>query len=308
MSQTSNDSSEPQEDIINLIDPLTLTSNSAHVEMTESTLSKLEKSLECPVCYKIPRNLPISCCEAGHIVCQLCRGRVTICPTCRGSLDSNMTNSLAANQIMLVDHKCKFAFYGCDVKMKLDEIVVHEKTCPERTIICPRSQCKEEVQLRKFTKHATKSKCSVPRDAQSKPILYELAPPGCEFNPNENQSFRIMSFQDHDRTFYLLSFYLATKKCFIFSVMLPDDVETASKYKVRFTVLHDRHQSHQRSLIFEGLVLSIEDLPNIENKEANVKYWFVAYDSMEPFFHRHNRLSFPIDMEVLCIGKKRKRF
>ena len=148
-----------------------------------------------------------------------------------------MTNSLAANQIMLVEHKCKFAFYGCDVKMKLDEIVVHEKTCPERTIICPRSQCKEEVQLRKFTKHATK--CSVPRDAQSKPILYELAPPGCEFNPNENQSFRIMSFQDHDRTFYLLSFYLATKKCFIFSVMLPDDVETASKYKVRFTVLHD---------------------------------------------------------------------
>ena len=112
-----------------------------------------------------------------------------------------MTNSLAANQIMLVDHKCKFAFYGCDVKMKLDEIVVHEKTCPERTIICPRSQCKEEVQLRKFTKHATKSNCSVPRDAQSKPILYELAPPGCEFNPNENQSFRIMSFQDHDRTF-----------------------------------------------------------------------------------------------------------
>ena len=70
MSQSPNDSNEPQEDIIDLIEPIASNSNNAHVEMAESTLTKLEESLECPVCYKIPRNVPISCCEAGHIVCQ----------------------------------------------------------------------------------------------------------------------------------------------------------------------------------------------------------------------------------------------
>ena len=34
--------------------------------------------------------------------------------------------------------------------MKLEQIVVHEKTCLERTVACPHVECKEEVQLRKF--------------------------------------------------------------------------------------------------------------------------------------------------------------
>ena len=295
MSQTSNDSSEPQEDIINLIDPISSDSKSVNVEMAESTLTKVEESLECPVCYRIPRNVPISCCEAGHIVCQPCRTRVATCPTCRGSLHSNTTSTLAANQIMLVDHKCKFAFYGCDVKMKLQQIVIHEETCPERKVICPYVKCKEEVQLRKFNEHGTKPKCSVPVDVGTTAILYA----GCEFNPNKNHAYKMISFKFHNLTFYFLSSYLASKKCFIFSVMVPDDVETASKYNARITVGH-----YQRKLTFEGSVLSIEDLPKIKDKNAKMKYWFVAHDALESFsVHERDRGAVPIVVEVLKIGK-----
>ena len=63
---------------------------------------------------------------------------------------------------MLVKHKCKFSFYGCETKMKLDEIIVHEETCPERTVTCPGFECNDEVQMKKFNEHVTKEKCSLP--------------------------------------------------------------------------------------------------------------------------------------------------
>ena len=161
MNKSSNVSKLPKDAFISLLEPTASTSNSSNVEMAES-MTKVEESLECPVCYKIPRNLPISCCEAGHIICQSCRSRVTTCPTCRGSLDSNNTSSLAGRQIMLVKHKCKFSFYGCETKMKLEQIIVHEETCPERTVTCPGFECNDEVQMKKFNEHVTKEKCSLP--------------------------------------------------------------------------------------------------------------------------------------------------
>ena len=38
----------------------------------------IQEDLECPVCFSIPRELPIPSCSAGHIVCQTCRVEVTM--------------------------------------------------------------------------------------------------------------------------------------------------------------------------------------------------------------------------------------
>ena len=82
--------------------------------------------------------------------------------------------------------------------------------------------------------------------------------------------------------------------------MLPEDVETASKYNVRITVMR-----FQRKLTYEGSVLSIEDLPNREDDKANKKYWFVSNDNWESFITQDR---IPIEVQVLAkIGKKRKR-
>ena len=44
----------------------------------------IEQSLECPVCYKVPREVPVPCCVSGHIICKSCRSKMNECPTCRG--------------------------------------------------------------------------------------------------------------------------------------------------------------------------------------------------------------------------------
>ena len=45
----------------------------------------LASFFECPVCfdYVLP---PIYQCQAGHLVCSVCRPKLNCCPTCRGPL------------------------------------------------------------------------------------------------------------------------------------------------------------------------------------------------------------------------------
>lgn len=50
-----------------------------------SSNQELASYFECPVCfdYALP---PIMQCQSGHIVCQSCRQKLSMCPTCRGPL------------------------------------------------------------------------------------------------------------------------------------------------------------------------------------------------------------------------------
>ena len=50
-----------------------------------SSNSDLASLFECPVCfdYALP---PITQCQSGHIVCQACKQKLNMCPTCRGPL------------------------------------------------------------------------------------------------------------------------------------------------------------------------------------------------------------------------------
>ena len=99
-------------------------------------MEKITEVLQCPVCYNLPRAVPVQSCTAGHIVCQDCKLSVGFCPICRDILMNN-TNTIAGNLIQIVLHNCKFNSMGCNVKLPLDEIKQHEKYCIERTVICP---------------------------------------------------------------------------------------------------------------------------------------------------------------------------
>ena len=125
----------------------------------KTIVQEFEKDLECPVCFNIPREVPIPACPAGHIVCKTCKPKVKECPTCRRDYPwgkFEVTSSLAASLIDKVPHKCKYSDYSCDVKMKLSEIVQHEKLCPERTVKCPEQNCGKVVKMREFHEHAIK--------------------------------------------------------------------------------------------------------------------------------------------------------
>lgn len=98
--------------------------------------TQTEAILACPVCYKMPRQLPVHSCCFGHIVCQDCQPSITFCPLCRNTM-MYATNTLVGQICQLADHACKFSSLGCVVKMKLGEIQLHEYQCPERTVECP---------------------------------------------------------------------------------------------------------------------------------------------------------------------------
>ena len=121
---------------------------------TEDRLLEIEAALQCPVCFVIPRDLPISSCPSGHIICQSCRPRVRSCPTCRQSLPADSTNSVVASLIEQVNHECQFRDQGCEARMLLRDLELHESKCPERTIVCPYDDCDQIVQFKDFSIHA----------------------------------------------------------------------------------------------------------------------------------------------------------
>ena len=129
----------------------------------KSVVEEFQSSLECPVCLIIPREVPVPCCSAGHIICKECRKKVTSCPTCRipyNNVNIPITSSLASSLIGTILHKCKFSHFGCNVKMKLNDIVNHEAKCSERTVKCPNLTCQDVIQRRKLYEHASNKKYS----------------------------------------------------------------------------------------------------------------------------------------------------
>lgn len=98
--------------------------------------AKIIDIIQCPVCFGLPRHLPVQSCSQGHIVCQSCKQSMTFCPICRGSLMSN-TNTIAGHLSSIVPHPCRFDVFGCAATHRIDTIEAHEKSCPERTVLCP---------------------------------------------------------------------------------------------------------------------------------------------------------------------------
>ena len=194
--------------------------------MMSETMSKIEESLKCSVCNRIPRDVPVPCCEVGHIICQTCRKRFMKCQTCRKRLKSN-TNSIAESQVMFIFHKCKFSSFGCEVKMKLEDIFDHEKVCSERTIKCPYYFCKKEIQLKKFKKHAAENGC-VRNIVRSPMIIIERW--RTDIFSGNNIAWKFEPILYGDLVFYFDKFYMASINSYVFRVFLADDVETASKY------------------------------------------------------------------------------
>ena len=55
-----------------------------------------------------------------------------------------MTNSFAGALIEQVEHSCKYNDQGCEVKMMLKDLLVHERSCPEKLFFGVLKQLAEE--------------------------------------------------------------------------------------------------------------------------------------------------------------------
>lgn len=82
----------------------------AAVALPHSTLAgqsaELTALFECPVCfdYVLP---PILQCQAGHLVCNQCRQKLSCCPTCRGPLTPSIRNLAMEKVASTLPFPCK---------------------------------------------------------------------------------------------------------------------------------------------------------------------------------------------------------
>ena len=220
-----------------------------------SPMNRVRSQLECPVCYNIPRDLPLPSCPSGHFVCRPCKTKVKDCPTCRQPMPANMTNSAIGALIEQVEHDCKFTDQGCGVKMMLKDLVTHEKTCPDRTIQCPNPGCAQLVKLKNFDNHAQRGNHSLIIDSRCN-IRFKIL----RNNVVPRVHWPLGCFYALDEIFYLTLAYHKPSKCFVISILVAKSQDVASKYKANVNIKGDNNE-----LCFNGInVSSVENAPSVE--------------------------------------------
>ncbi|XP_052800373.1 E3 ubiquitin-protein ligase SIAH1A-like [Mya arenaria] len=126
-----------------------------------SSNQELASYFECPVCFDFALP-PIMQCQSGHIVCQSCRQKLTMCPTCRGPL-GNIRNLAMEKVAATVNFPCKYANNGCQTTLLHTEKPEHEETCEFRPYCCPcpGASCKWQGGLEQVMPHLMSSHKSI---------------------------------------------------------------------------------------------------------------------------------------------------
>uniref|UniRef100_A0A8C2HJY8 E3 ubiquitin-protein ligase n=2 Tax=Cyprinus carpio TaxID=7962 RepID=A0A8C2HJY8_CYPCA len=116
--------------------------------------AELTALFECPVCfdYVLP---PILQCQAGHLVCNQCRQKLSCCPTCRGPLTPSIRNLAMEKVASTLPFPCKYASAGCLLSLHHSEKPEHEEVCEFRpyTCPCPGASCKWHGSLEAVMPH-----------------------------------------------------------------------------------------------------------------------------------------------------------
>ncbi|XP_055330088.1 E3 ubiquitin-protein ligase Siah1-like isoform X2 [Paramacrobiotus metropolitanus] len=116
---------------------------------------------ECPVCfdYAVP---PLLQCHSGHLVCQLCREKLSCCPSCRGPIGSVRNLAMEKVAATLV-FPCRFSNSGCTQTMGCFVKLKHEEVCDFRpyTCPCPGAGCNWNGPLEQVTTHLKTAHSSI---------------------------------------------------------------------------------------------------------------------------------------------------
>ena len=207
-------------------------------------------------------------------------GRVTDCLICAGRLDSNNNKNLDTEQMMFIEHKCKFSRLGCEVRIKEDDDINklhhHEKKCSNRAITCPRVEYKKEVAMIKFEEHAIENNCIDHWDD----IINGHCPEGNDFewpygyyedlNPDKDIEWKLPRSYVNGVAFYIFFHYLSSEKAFFHCMILTGDIGTASKYKTK--MYNGKDSQSSRKISYNVPVHSFEDLPDVTSSRASSYY------------------------------------
>ncbi|TRY67653.1 hypothetical protein TCAL_05861, partial [Tigriopus californicus] len=222
-------------------------------------------SVECPVCYNVPRVAPVPCCSNGHVICQRCKAKLENCPTCRVRL-TDCVSQIAATIIHRVSHTCEFRYEGCTFKSDIDKITDHESSCIFRHVRCPHWACDETITAKNLTHHVIASECG--DNYRDKPLPYreEMEYARALDDEEGNGFWRPSLIQFDGITFYLQVEKSGKTKNWYFYVQMEGSALDCKMYgvtiKVRKSLVSEGH-----SVVYNGDVcpIDIKGVGEVEN-------------------------------------------
>mmetsp|Transcript_66984 Transcript_66984/g.143242 ORF Transcript_66984/g.143242 Transcript_66984/m.143242 type:complete len:276 (-) Transcript_66984:188-1015(-) len=100
------------------------------------SISEADTSLlECPVCMSSPILPPIRQCVNGHLLCDSCSAKLSLCPTCRAG-QVNIRNLIAEKMAADMEFQCPHA-PECRERVKYGKLTEHVAACDFRPFACP---------------------------------------------------------------------------------------------------------------------------------------------------------------------------
>lgn len=201
----------------------------------ERFLRELQESVECPVCFSIPRAPPVPCCQNGHVICAKCKDKVEVCPTCRIPM-VNCVSQVAATIIQKIQHPCDFKEAGCDARCDIGSIAVHEERCGFRLVRCPHWACDEQISLTGLTSHVISSECGDNYMAKPLPYQEEIEYTRALDDQDGNSFWRPSLLQSHNITFYLQIEKCGKNKQWYFYVQMEGSSSECERYETRISV------------------------------------------------------------------------
>lgn len=165
MKKTNKKIIEKYDEDININNPtiidLTLLKNMSNIEIyiqiyenniNEVNLNEeLLSNFECPICTSYMCS-KIYQCKLGHSICEECRGKITVCSTCKEEF-LNCRNFLLEKIISNVNVPCDYRKKGCGFIATGDEIKNHNLICTVKPINCPVNECTWQDRSVKLVPH-----------------------------------------------------------------------------------------------------------------------------------------------------------
>jgi len=220
----------------------------------ESFLKELQESVECPVCFSIPRAPPVPCCQNGHVICSKCKDKVEVCPTCRVAM-TNCVSQVAATIIQKIQHPCDFRDAGCDTRCDIQSISAHEESCGFRLVRCPHWACDEQISLTSLTSHVISAECGDNYMAKPLPYQEEIEYTRALDDQDGNSFWRPSLLQFQNVTFYLQ--VEKQDKQWYFYVQMEGSSSECEKFESRVSVCKYAN-SDRHSISYFGKVCPID--------------------------------------------------
>lgn len=127
----------------------------------EEFVEPLCKLLECFCCLELPKpgTTTVGICSNGHMTCQDCGLRILknkdfgACPMCReNTFRVRPGHKLAVSIIQILTNNLLYncEHPNCNQQITGDHLVIHQKRCPFKPILCPKTECFEKEPLANY--------------------------------------------------------------------------------------------------------------------------------------------------------------